>query len=314
MKPFQTILFAADFSEGSQEAFRAACSLAVEGETRLHVFHVVEPQWVPEDPVPYGQAAVQYDDAGRDGGRDETLRRRMYEVYIPNCPVDVEYHTSEGDASTEIVHMADEIEANLIVVGTHGRTGLSWLLAGSVATAVLRRAHCPVMAVHSSDRPFTAEETRVILHPTDFSADSEDALRVARTLARELGTRLILLHVAPFDVLVNDMVVPVDPKVYHDALEEVRQRVDGPDLKYPVESRLCRGDAAGEIIRMAGELECGLIVMGTHGRTGLRRLLMGSVAEYVLPRARCSVLAVKAPQVVSPLTSERSSQPAVTVF
>jgi nucleotide-binding universal stress UspA family protein len=100
-------------------------------------------------------------------------------------------------------------------------------------------------------------------------------------------------------------VVPLDPRVDSDALEEVRRRVDGPDLKYPVETRRSRGDAAEEIIRTAGEPGCGLIVMGTHGRTGLARLLMGSVAESVLPRVDCPVLAVKAPQGGSAPTDER---------
>jgi nucleotide-binding universal stress UspA family protein len=138
-----------------------------------------------------------------------------------------------------------------------------------------------------------AEANRFILHPTDFSASSEEALRVAYALARDLGVRLVILHVAPFDVFLSDMVVPVDPRVYHDALEEVRRRVDGPDLKYPVETRRSEGDAGAEILRAAGEPGCDLIVMGTHGRTGLARVLMGSVAEYVLSRADCPVLAVK---------------------
>ena len=89
------------------------------------------------------------------------------------------------------------------------------------------------------------------------------------------------------------MTVPVNPALYREALEEERRLVDGPDLKYPVETRLARGDAAEAILNAATELDCGLIVMGTHGRTGLSRLLMGSVTEYVVPRADCPVLAVK---------------------
>ncbi len=85
MKPFQTILFGADFSEGSREAFRAACSLAVAGETRIHVVHVIEPNWVPEEPVPYGQAVMGFYDAQTDGGRDETLKRRMRDMYVPSA-------------------------------------------------------------------------------------------------------------------------------------------------------------------------------------------------------------------------------------
>src|SRR5262245_33604171 len=91
MRPFQTILFAADFSVASQEAFRMACSLAVVGETRLHVLHVIEPDWVPEEPAGLGQV-IQFYDAGTDEGRDETLKRRLCAAYAPPQPVDVAYH------------------------------------------------------------------------------------------------------------------------------------------------------------------------------------------------------------------------------
>lgn len=284
MTTFQTILFAADFSESSQEAFRTACVLAVEGQTRLHVLHVVEPNWVPEDPTFLGQAGVQFYDAFTDGSREAKLEKRLCTAHVPDIPIEVEYHVKEGNPATEILHMADEVGADLIVVGTHGRTGLSWLLAGSVATSVMQRSTCPVLALHSAGRPQAAEKIQAILHPTDFSVGSEAALLVAREMARDLGARLILLHVAPFDVYIHDMTVPVDLSMSREALEDMRRRVDGPDLKYPVESRLSQGDAAEEILRRAGELDHGLIVMGSHGRTGLTRLLFGSVTEYVLPR------------------------------
>ncbi len=295
MKAFQTILFGADFSEGSREAFRAACSLAVAGETHIHALHVIEPHWVPEEPVPFGQAVMEFYDTKAPGGQDEILKQRMREMYAPNLPIDVEYHLREGDAAPELLRMAGQLRPDLIVMGTHGRTGLSWLLAGSVATSVLRRAQCPVLAFHSPETVRKVEDIRVILHPTDFSQGCESSLRVARTLARDLGARLVLLHVVPFGFYANEMTVPVNPGVYREALDEERQLIDGPDLKYPVESRLARGDAAEEILRTAAELDCGLIVMGTHGRTGLNRLLMGSVTEYVVPRADCPVLAVKNP-------------------
>jgi len=314
MKPFQTILFAADFSQNAKDAFGAACSLATPGETRLHVLHVVEPNLVPEEPTFFGQATVQFYDALKDGRSDETLKRSMSEVYAPDRPVDVEYHTSHGDASTEILHMADEIGVDLIVLGTRGRTGLGWLLTGSVATSVLRRSRCPVMAFHSRERPHKIAEKPVLLHPTDFSESSAEASKVARSLARDLGARLIIVHVAPFDVLLNDMVVPVDARLYRDALEEQRRRADGPDLKYPAESRLSRGDAGEEIIRTAREVGCSLIVMGSHGRTGLGRLLVGSVAEYVMPRADCPVLIVKSPRHLPSPAAERTAAPAVTVY
>jgi nucleotide-binding universal stress UspA family protein len=309
MKPFQTILFGADFSEGSREAFRAACSVAVAGQTRMHILHVIEPHWVPEEPVPEGQTVVGFYDAKGNGGQDEILKRRLREMYVPAEPIDVEYHLGEGEAAAGILSMAGQLRPDLIVVGTQGRTGLSSLLAGSVATAVIRRAPCPVLALHLPEHRRKVEGIRTILHPTDFSSGCEHSLRVARSLARDLGARLVLFHVVPFGFYANDMTVPVDPAAYREALIEERQLVDGPDLKYPVETRLARGDAGEEILRAAAELDCGLIVMGTHGRTGLGRLFMGSVTEYVVPRADCPVLAVKSPRRAEAPAAEQARQP-----
>jgi nucleotide-binding universal stress UspA family protein len=308
MQSFQTILFAADFSDNSKEAFRAACSLAVENETRLVVLHVAEPTPVPQEPVYYGQLTVQFLPADPDKARHDQLKQKLRDLYAPDFPLDVAYRINEGKAAEEILRVAGEIGADLIVMGTHGRTGLRWLVAGSVAVAVLHRATCPVLALRSNDQPREAKEMQLILHPTDFSADSEAALRVARRLARERGARLIIEHVEKFEVLVDGTPAAViDPRADHDALENVRKRVDGPDLKYPVETLLRQGYAADEIVLTAQEMSCDLIVMGTHGRTGMSRLLMGSVAENVLPKANCPVLLVKASQRVTAPSYDRAA-------
>ena len=297
MRPFRTILFAADFSINSMEAFRVACSLAVENKTRLIVVHVVEPNWVPDQPVYLHDPTVAFVPA-RDEGHVEALRQKLCEIYTPNHPIDVAYHITLGDAKTEILSMASEIGSDLIVTGTHGLTVSHWLLAGSVAIAVLRGAHCPVMALRSREVPYEAERTQHILHPTDFSPASEQALQVARSLARDLGARLTILHVEPLEIITEDTDDTEAAQLHtHDCqgvLEEMRTRLDGPDLKYPVETRISRGFPPDGILAMAAESRCHVIVMGTHGRTGLLRSLMGSVAESVLSQAECPVMIVKA--------------------
>jgi nucleotide-binding universal stress UspA family protein len=309
------MLFAADFSENSQEAFRVACSLAVDNKTRLIVLHVVEPNWVPLDPVYYGQATVQFQNVGRDKAYHDALARKLCEAYAPNHAIDIAFQTREGDAATEIVKAATEVGSDLIVMGTHGRTGLRSLLAGSVAIAVLRKAPCPVLALRSLEVPRAAEDIRVILHPTDFSGCSAGALRVARLLARDLGARLVILHVATLEVLIDGSpAVETDPRLYMDALDNVRKRVDGPDLKYPVETRISRGFPADGILQTAEEIGADLVVMGTHGRTGLFRALTGSVAESVMPKADCPVMVVKASVPVAEATADRPASQMVTIF
>jgi nucleotide-binding universal stress UspA family protein len=138
---------------------------------------------------------------------------------------------------------------------------------------------------------------RTILHPTDFSERSEHAFQAACSLARDHGARLVVLYVqhpdivgfAEYTAFVRDPIqTPADVR---EALS-ARHVID-PGLG--VEYRVAEGDPAAAIVRAARRLNAGLIVMGTHGRTGLDRLLMGSVAEAVSRRAPCPVLTLKAP-------------------
>ena len=182
-------------------------------------------------------------------------------------------------------------------MGTHGRTRLQRLLAGSVATQVLHEARCSVLALRGRHGVRSTGEPPVILHATDFSEASEAALDVARSLAEELGARLVVLHVVPMDLfLEGSMAAEIDPWDYRHCLHAIRKRVEGPNLKYPVETRLGRGHPAEVILHTSEELACDLIVMGTHGFTGLGHLLMGNVTEVVLPKAEGAVVVVKASQ------------------
>lgn len=136
---------------------------------------------------------------------------------------------------------------------------------------------------------------RTILHPSDFSGRSRHALEVACSLARGSDARLIVLHVLRPAALVHGQ--PADPRVHESQRrfsESVLQRIACPP-GVAVEHRLEEGDPAEVILRVAAEAAADLIVMGTHGRTGLTRLLVGSVAEHVMRHAGCPVLTVKAP-------------------
>jgi nucleotide-binding universal stress UspA family protein len=137
---------------------------------------------------------------------------------------------------------------------------------------------------------------RTVLHPTDFSEHSALAFRVACSLARDYGARLIVLHVAePPLAVAGEGALLVPTALDLESLREPLQRLRPRDPKVSIDHRLVQGEAAPEILQIAAEGNCDLIVMGTHGRTRLRRLLMGSVAEQVVRRAACPVLTVKAP-------------------
>jgi nucleotide-binding universal stress UspA family protein len=134
---------------------------------------------------------------------------------------------------------------------------------------------------------------RRILHPTDFSQPADDAFQLACALARDYNALLVVLHVStPF--VAYDLAAALPPG-YSDGLQSQLDRIDPHDPRVRFERRLVQGDPAAEIVRFAGEASCDLIVMGTHGRTGLSRLLMGSVAERVSRKAPCPVLTAKTP-------------------
>jgi nucleotide-binding universal stress UspA family protein len=137
---------------------------------------------------------------------------------------------------------------------------------------------------------------RVILHPTDFSERSRSAFRLAHALARDHGARLLVVHVGMPVTAFAEGVLPLDDESYTLALREKLEGIRAADPRVRLAYRLVLGaDPAAEIVRVAREAPCDLIVMGTHGRTGLRRALLGSVAEQVLRRAPCPVLTVKTP-------------------
>jgi nucleotide-binding universal stress UspA family protein len=139
---------------------------------------------------------------------------------------------------------------------------------------------------------------RTILHPTDFSDSSRYAFRLARALAREQGARLVVVHVqqtlpkVPHEELLDRHQL----KAFQDKLRKVLDRFRSPDPGVRVEHRVVEGDPAEEILRQAGRTRCDLIVMGTHARTGLGSLFLGSVAQEVLRNAPCPVVTVKTPR------------------
>jgi nucleotide-binding universal stress UspA family protein len=139
---------------------------------------------------------------------------------------------------------------------------------------------------------------QTILHPTDFSDNAANAFQLACMLARDYAAHLIVLHAAhrPMDVLGGTQGIPPFPEEYgHAELEERLRRLQSPYASVRIERRLLTGDPAREILRVSQDIPCDLIVMGTHGRTGLSRLLMGSVAEQVVRKASCPVITVKTP-------------------
>jgi len=158
---------------------------------------------------------------------------------------------------------------------------------------------------------------RTILHPTDFSPCSAHAFQLACSLARDHGARLIVLHVLERPILVYTQVLMAPPPPPSSAeerqalLDRLERIEPPPGFAIPVDHLLEMGDPATAIVQIAQERQCDLIVIGTHGRTGVRRVLMGSVAEKVLREASCPVLTVKTPLPIEDSPSPTSSEESV---
>lgn len=301
MIEFAKILCPVDFSEATPFGLRPAVSLANEYGAELTLLHVLN------YPYPYVDALGPSFDvqAYYDEMESEAIRRledlvdeddRRFATIRP------EVH--RGTPHVEVVGFAEEEEVDLVVLPTHGRTGIDRFLFGSVAEKVVRLAPCPVLTVsprEEAPEPFAVD--RVVV-PTDFSDYSEQALPYGMELAGRYDAELLMIHVVTlwdYDPGNPEWRFPTMPEEHREAVESAAERqltgqadrVKGDDVE--VKTRLVRGfDPAVEINEVADEVDDSLIVMATHGRTGLQHALLGSTAEKVVRYARSPVLAVKA--------------------
>ncbi|MBN9119415.1 MAG: universal stress protein, partial [Planctomycetes bacterium] len=142
---------------------------------------------------------------------------------------------------------------------------------------------------------------RRILHPTDFSESCRPAFELACSLARDYSASLVLAHVVPpTHVFAPDgIAVPFPAEEPYEARARLA-RIHPTDRSVEVEHRLLEGDPAEMILRLARDASADIIVMGTHGSSGLTRLLVGSVAESVMRKAPCPVLTVRQPSRIAP--------------
>lgn len=205
-------------------------------------------------------------------------------------------------AAGAILEYADEVEADLVVLGTHGRSGWNRMSLGSTAEAVLRQAPCPVVTVGPKA---DAAAAGPVLAPLAFESSSDLALQTAVALAADLGTHVVALHViepveipVPYAMTIEPFDrTTLDGKVTQTMAQWVAN-ADGA----PVSVEIRHGDAALQIADVAEEVGAGLIVQASHGRRGIGRWLLGSVAEAVVRRAPCPVVTLRADarQIVRP--------------
>jgi nucleotide-binding universal stress UspA family protein len=289
----QRILVGVDFSPESDLAIAHALELAKEGDARLILAHVLPlPADLVDDssydPLFRAQLGLQLGSAARERAtevlQDSSARCRERGVEVESVLVD-------DNPSDGLARVADELGADLLVVGTHGRTGLKRFLLGSVAERAVRLARVDALVA----RPPAPDGSgfRRILVASDFSAAAGDALSAALAIAPP-DASIEVVHCWQTPVASDGM--PAEPM--RDQLAAAvakrgnRMLTERTSADRRVEFISIEASPAEGLRARAEEKRADLIVIGSHGHRGVRRFLLGSVAETVVRHAPCSVLVV----------------------
>jgi nucleotide-binding universal stress UspA family protein len=289
------VLVAYDFSDASAEALEQARTEAKTLGGALAVCHVLP---VLYDAEPFFSQFRQ--DATLDLGAMEAETRRAVEdkVHSVLASQPAEVFIERGAAYAEIVTRAEAWGADLVVVGTHGRSGIARVLLGSVAERVVRHAHVPVLVARA------IKKAGVVVAATDLSETSLPVVAAAARAAERRNARLVVVTAVDFATAALSSIAgapfgatPVVPPA--ETQEQVRQAMretmtrELERVRATGEVRVVDGPPASAITELADSLDAELLVVGTHGRTGFSRLALGSVAERVARAASSSVLVVR---------------------
>lgn len=291
MAKLDRLCIGVNFSPASEAAIAAGGMLARASGAQVDLLTVVEPPPLYARVITPVQASLADVDRAVAEARDklEAVGSR-FAAHTVSCEVRV------GKPFAELIACCREHGDDLLIVGNPGeRGGLERLVLGRTVERVLRNSPVPVLAVRTP----LGERPEVILAPTDFSPVSKPALEEAVVLARQWGSRLVLLHVIePVTQLygwgadlVGGEVYLFEPEAIEPEWKAVLGDLDLSNVRW--EQRTEQGLAATSISRAAAEYKADLIVIATHGRTALAHALLGSVAEAVLRTAPCSVLSVR---------------------
>jgi nucleotide-binding universal stress UspA family protein len=288
----QSILLATDFRPACQEAVQAAARLASAFGSRVSLLHVFEPlPWWPDAP-----RAIQEQAAA-------LLRQVAADLTAQNVAV-AEPLTEVGSPGDTIVRKAQDLDVDLIVMGAGDQSRFDRYSVGPVAEEVLELAPQPVLAVRPGG---PAPRFKKILCPVDQSAASRQGLQNASRLARVFGGHLAVLTVVPAVSWLSaaaatgqfaGAAAEYETK-WRSEFEQSLRGVSFAEVKWQAEVR--QGAPDQQIIAAAREQQADLIVMGATGRTGLARVLLGSVTRRVLQQLPCSLLVVKQEDAVEEL-------------
>lgn len=273
MPTFANILVPVDFSEPSSRAFKLALLLARARDATVHLMHDIE---VPTETITGATIIKEEMEKAYAESND-----KMEELeQLPEAE-DVQVNRvilKSTDPKRSILTYAEENDIDLIVMGTHGRTDPVEGILGSTAERVLRRSSSPTLTVREE---CPVDKLAHILVPVDFSEYSPRAIQHAAEIADAHGGRLTILHAGAEGTPEEDE-------------QRLRELVAEAGIEgHPTELVVSTDDVSDAILSVADEREADLVLMITHGRTGLRRALTRSVAESVVRKAACPVMTIR---------------------
>ena len=292
---FERILVPVDFSDCSGKALDYAIRFGELYGAELTLFHVITLFQEDVDEIKKVHELEAYVKRQEHKIHKE-LEKQFHRVIDRGVRVRSEIQRGISAADTILEYLA-EYNFDLVIMGTHGRTGLKHLIQGSVAEKLVRLSPVPVLTVH---RDVEKIEFDRILVPIDFSLHSRRAVQYADSLARNFNAHLVFLHVIEQEIHPSfyaagvTSIFEIDKTLKERVVENMQEFIadivsDGLSVEYTVHE----GKAHKEIVDYARENDVDVIVIATHGLTGLEYLLLGSTTEKVVRWADCPVLTVK---------------------
>jgi nucleotide-binding universal stress UspA family protein len=293
---YRSIMLPLDGSAFGEQAIPIAATLASRCGAQLKVVHVHERSSAGEWELltPYRFEGVE--DAERDW-EGEDLKHEQ--EYLARHAAGAECKVLEGPVVPSLEKEIAESNPDLIVMATHARGGLSRALVGSVADRLIRDVHKPILLIRVPEKQRAAGELKTdhILVPLDGSAMSTSVLQHALSMSIPSETRITLLRVVSPPYAATELAVVGETDVImSERVEAAHEYLNGIATELGVEGYLVDTDVvissmpADAILHYAQDKACDVICMATHGRSGVRRMLMGSVASSVLHSAKVPVL------------------------
>lgn len=294
-----TLLAATDFSRAAEAALRRAALLARSQGASLEILHVV-PHTLAGDT--WQLLADWWRSRLTDDGAERARRLAAERLAATAARLSAEpglavrTHCAEGRPPAEIAARAAALGARAVAVGAHGEHGLRELFVGSTSQKLLALAPCPVLVV----RQWPVGPYEQVLVPTDFSGPAEEAARLAREWFAPARMTLFHAYELPYESMMRHAGVAQETIEAHrrEAAGRLREALAAFARSAgfaPEDARLrvAHGYAPVRILEAAQDIEADLIVIATHGRSGLEAALLGSVALRIALEARCDVLFVR---------------------